>query len=707
MTHSTSASTSEPALPAHAESGPSAGPSQPPAAAAASKASKVERVTQVDLDQFAENPDEEECWDDAFEEGDEGGFDDDFDAAFDDLQAAEPDGGDGAEAAVSSVEADSFDDAFEALSGFAEESEQDAKKRIEFNHRLVLLQAFLDGIRKLTNPKLLPTAQMIATATGDKSVKKMKRSDYMAAVTSQLIAMFERHPEMLTQTVKENALVPIVSLLSLADLDIRFHVLYLLREIAQKETILIPLCMMGAIPVVAECGSRKYPPEHRVLAAHILQIVATTDKQSLQMYSACGGIAILIDFLHSEDFETDHGVIEVTLQTIKDFLLSSAQALISRVAFLDVFVTHGIFPKLAAILAYICESRDVESSLTFLLIDVLQIFIKGGHCTPFALAIVACANLLPILLRLLDLSQQASDELKVTPSAVKITEFFRDLSQTTNEGIFEGSVAVISGLLQYILPFCHEHRLEPTVYNPILHCLYNFCKANAHRQRIFAESGGIDLIKEVVPRRLYGPRGFALSLLFEMASGTGLTASRGGDAKLKIYNSLHEHLLESMLFYLLSEGSSDLEAIHAISRWTLAQPANLTPYLTAPANIKLIVKVFSPSNIVNGTVSSLKLLVEAVSNIIHACPDFKASLANESSDFIPTTVRMFQVRKDKLPLLRLYSVFLVTEPTYPLILDQANLRNVLREASVRTSASPGSDLSLVRAMLDNLMPIIG
>ena len=652
-------------------------------------------VAEVDLEAFAEDPDGEECWDDAFEDDADDGFDDGDFGSFDDIEASA--GSPTNPSSVAAVENESFDDAFAALNSFVEESEEDAKKRIEFNWRLGILTSCLDGIRKLTNPRFTPTPQMVTAATGDKHPKKMKRCDYLAALISQLVAMYERHPEMLIETVKQNALVPIISLLSLDDLDIRFHVLYLLREIVPRESILIPICMMGAIPVIAECGSHKYPPEYRVLAAQILQMVAVSDKQSLQMYAACGGIPILIDFLHTRDLETDHGVIEVTLQTIKDFFSSALPTMVNRAAFLDVFVTHGLLLKLTALFSNLLHSAEIDGPLTLLTLEVLQIIVRGG--IPFQQAVVACDHLLSHLLSLLF---QFPDG--VVPTVVKTLELLKDLSQGQNEEILQAMSPAIERMLMFILPFVLGGRFDPLVYNPIVHCLFNLCRVNAQRQCILAECGGIEFLKDVVSRRDYGPsREFAGPLLCDMASGTGLSAKRGEDTKLKIHALLHQHDVEPLLFGLLTDHGFHMDALQAISRWTLAQPATLIPYLTAAQNIKLIVEVFPLSHALNGTVSALKLQVEAVISLIQACPEFKKALADESSNFIPTMVRIFQVRKDKLPILRLYSAFLLTEPKYLSILDQANLRQVLRDTTDREE----SDQSFVRAMLDSLLPVLG
>lgn len=577
------------------------------------------------------------------------------------------------------------DDPFAELADFAEDSEHDETQRIATNLRLKKFSGWLESLKLSVVPSFKPTVEMTASLL-EEGTSAMSRADFVSLLSQQLVSMSLNYPELLREFSKQNALISLIALLNSGDSSVRQPILFLLEHVVHDETNLIGACMMGGIPVVAECAADKFPIDQRVMACKVIYNFATGNAQSLQMYAACGGLPILTYLLTSNDIARDHDVILLALRTVRDFFQSGSHLLGNRSAFLHVCLSNHILVQLEHILLdLLTRNQAVTSSIASLLIDVLQLFVRAE--ITIKIAVIKSGALLSTILRLLEAAKEEQ------PVVVRILDILKDLS-AQNETIHQQMRPAISALSRFVLPYVHSNRFDPLIFNPIIHCLFNLSRLNAEGQLDLVQSGGLGFIKYVIDLPSYGLRDLAGQLLCELASNaTGIKASN----KNLILQHLHKNNVEPYLFNLLSDRTWHVDALQGIKNWSIAQPDIMRPYLIAPTNLNRIVEVFHLWVETTGTDNSLKNLVESLTEVIRFYPDLKEALAQESSNLIATLVRMFKRSKAafaQAPILRLLRTFLCDEPVHPGILKQAGLNQLLieikgddrRKAMIRTMA---------------------
>jgi serine/threonine protein kinase len=516
-----------------------------------------------------------------------------------------------------------------------------------------------------------------------------------------LILLFRSYPELLTDLLTQHALIPLISLVQSREPRVSLAVLQLIKDIVGTEEILNTLCMMGAIPPIAQqCIDRQQQFGVRLQAASVVQAFASSNRQSLQMFAACRGLPVLVELLSIGDassWQRERPLVELAIGTIADFFSVAKQVLSHRGEFFNVLTDSGLLDRLAAALGHLLESataaqrqlREQGGADAGALEHALDVIDRAlGICHVLSNAdvdvkLAMCqSNIVRTLIDVLT-SQAAASHRDI---AVRVLKIVRALA-VTDEAVTETLEAFVVTLVEFIAPFVERGEFVREIHNQVIHTLFNLLRMKKSRQEKAAEAGSIKFLQSVVAMSDYGLRDLAVPMMCDLASASSRTRTL-----------LYEHRALDDYLQLLTDRSWHVEALKAVTEWFEAQPNLLTEPLVQPANTEKIVGVFALACETHRE-RSVSNLTELIRKMFAASRPLLLHFASEPTAFLARTI--FALDSPKINaharsgLLKLYEKLHAVNPR---VTDQQGVRRVIQ----RIANSKTSPLS-VRVLAQNLL----
>ncbi|GAB4844259.1 MAP3K epsilon protein kinase 1 [Ancistrocladus abbreviatus] len=192
------------------------------------------------------------------------------------------------------------------------------------------------------------------------SLRPEEPEDVIVSACQKLIAFFHQRPEQKIVFVTQHGLLPLMELLEVPRPRIICSVLQVINHIIKDNSDFQEnACLVGLIPVVMGFAVPDRPREVRMEAAYFLQQLCQSSSLTLQMFIACRGIRVLVDFLEADYAkyrEMVHLAIDGMWQVFK------LQGSTPRADFCRIAAKNEILPRLINTLYSLNEATRLAST---------------------------------------------------------------------------------------------------------------------------------------------------------------------------------------------------------------------------------------------------------------------------------------------------------------------------------------------------------
>ncbi|OQR91169.1 ser/thr kinase [Achlya hypogyna] len=400
----------------------------------------------------------------------------------------------------------------------------------------------------------------------------------------QLHELCRENPSLRQELVSQPGVMPnIMEALEMKKRHILVAVLQVINMLVlDNKKFMENLALVGVIPVVVKLvllhseTAIDAANQVRAQAAKFVQQSCATSSLTLQMFIACGGLPVLIDFLSVHELELQriaiHGIMSVfTLQTIP------------KNDTCRLFVKVGLLRRL--ILVYnqmvLTIVREGAAPTTYSweelhqVCDILLLFSQGDVVVKEHMCEMA---VLEGLLYSLNPGVDVANQANYAAAMVKVLKCIRNLSMEPNtlENLDR------AGTIPTLVHVLHDESSPQIkdIQNVVLHAMFYLCRINRNRQTHAAQAGLIPFLQRVTLTR--SPlKQFVLPIICDMAHASSTT---------------REHLwaCDGVTFFLalLSDKFWQIDAMKAIATWLVHDTVNVESVLLAPPHIELLVMCF-------------------------------------------------------------------------------------------------------------------
>ncbi|KAG0263128.1 hypothetical protein BG011_009230 [Mortierella polycephala] len=391
----------------------------------------------------------------------------------------------------------------------------------------------------------------------------------LQVVCDRLITLLTENPDIHGSMISNHGVIPLLDLIeTCSQQSLILKLLNILNLVIRNDYALLDtLCVIGAIPVLIRYTSKRYGKEIQLAAAIFIQQICHTNTHPLQMFIACRGLRVLIDFLQG-NYSTQRELIWIAINGIHNvFNLQTP-----RNDFCRMLAKQGLLEPLSATLYN--TIRDPQgASYTEKIVKVLLIFSQGDSPVKELLATRQ------IIHRMLDSLQHLPAHL-----CVMMLKCIKNISMNSNTLDVLQNASAIHTLVHVL-----GERTGPIatdVSNHVLTTLFNLCRINKARQEEAAQAGIIPHLQQIAESS--SPlKQFALPILCDMAhAGRACRNILWNNDCLPVYLRLFKdpywqvNAMDAVLVWLQDE-TTDIEHV-------LLQPSSLTlfvqAFLTAKAN---------------------------------------------------------------------------------------------------------------------------
>ncbi|KAF2069497.1 hypothetical protein CYY_009186 [Polysphondylium violaceum] len=391
--------------------------------------------------------------------------------------------------------------------------------------------------------------------------------DVINSACEQLITMFKENAEQKTLLIRRHGVIPIMEMLEVS--NIRPHVLSsILRVVNQiidaNMEIQENLCLVGGIPAIMKFSGPEYPATVRLETASFISKMCSTSTLTLQMFIACKGLPILVDFLLSPYNESKRLVWMAIDAIVNVFELQSPTP---KNDFCRLFAKCGLLKTLPIVLRDSIADQDaIQLSYPDKIINLFILFSSADSVVRKSMSSVEVIR--PILDTL---SQLSSEQLvKVLKSVKQISMDHNTLANLQN-----------AGATRVLVPFLGRrtgsHCAE--IHNQVLNTMYNFCRIDPERQYQAALDGIIPHLQFFI--NTHSPLNqFALPIVCDLAHSK------------KARPELWKHDGVSFYLGLLQERYWQVNALDSLAVWVNDETFKVEKIISTPENIKKLIWVF-------------------------------------------------------------------------------------------------------------------
>ncbi|EMC97528.1 hypothetical protein BAUCODRAFT_69016, partial [Baudoinia panamericana UAMH 10762] len=340
-------------------------------------------------------------------------------------------------------------------------------------------------------------------------LKVTQPEDVLCEIVEQLLQVLTESPDVQNVIVSSHGMLPILEILDTCQ---RPHIiLSLLRVvngiISDNVEVQENLCFVGGIPIITKFAQKKFGESIRLEAASFVRMMYGTSTLTLQMFVACGGLNVLVEFLE-EDYDTETGQ-ELVLAGINGvWSVFALQGPTPKNDFCRIFSRSSVLYPLSLVLNRILDEDDD---------DMVELF-EGRIVNIFLLFSQAENHVKETVADRMVLKRVLKDLRRMRPQhQITMLKFIKNLSMlaTTLDALQNSNaIEVLTDLLSSSMKDKASHFRE--VSNQVLNTMYNLCRLSKARQEDAALNGLVPLLQRIVQteRPL---KEFALPILCDMA----------------------------------------------------------------------------------------------------------------------------------------------------------------------------------------------
>ncbi|KAH9088111.1 hypothetical protein LEN26_019650 [Aphanomyces euteiches] len=406
----------------------------------------------------------------------------------------------------------------------------------------------------------------------------------------QLHELCESNPILRQELVSQPGVIPNI----LEALEIKnYHMLYAILKVVNmlimnNKKFLENLALVGLIPIIVDLVApqsdmeKSYDDEWsvkvRLEASKFVEQACTTSSWTLQMFIACGGLPVLIDFLSEQDLQLQR----VALRGVCS--ISSLQT-IPKNDTCRLFVKIGLLRKLIVIfnkmVLSVVQQLNMRSDPIYSweelhkVCDLFMLFSQGDVIVKEHMCEL---SVLEGLLYSLNPGNQVARHEMYSTAMVKVLKCIRNLSMEPNTLESLDRAGTIPTLVQVLHDDTSPQIKE--IQNVVLHAMFYLCRINRNRQTHAAQAGLIPFLQTVTLTR--SPlKQFVLPIMCDLASASAIA---------------REHLwaCDGVTFFLtlLTDKFWQIDAMKALAAWLVHDTVKIENVLLAPQHIQQIITCF-------------------------------------------------------------------------------------------------------------------
>eukprot|EP01135_Chromosphaera_perkinsii_P007627 Nk52_evm83s914 gene=Nk52_evmTU83s914 len=491
----------------------------------------------------------------------------------------------------------------EAWKGFDEDSdEEDPFADLEDD-----FDEYNENKRILENNKAKKSAEIRRLIS---SLSPGQRESELLGICEALVAIFTEYPELKVEIITHHGVIPILELLDVSKRSpVLLTVLRVINFVMEGSfEIQENFCMVGGIPAVMKFAAPKYTIDVRKEAALFIRQMCRTSSTTLQMFIACRGLKVLVDFLE-ENHRLFQELIFIAIEDIWNVF--EFQTSTPKNDFCRIFTKNGLLSRLSITLHNLVNN-DTEPNYHYIE-RIASLLLYFSHADSYVKMEMAKS---PVIKRILSVIPKLPVEI-----LVKLLKGIKNLTMDPNTLENLHQAHVIPKLVAFL-----ERKNGPCVtemHNQILNSLFNLCRINKTRQEEAASCGIIPHLKYFVS--INSPlKQFALPIVCDLAYTSRRTRTE-----------LRKHKGIELLLSLLKDPYWQVNALDALAAWLKDDTNRVEETLSQSVNIEKIVVLYGKASS-----PSFDNLQEPLRKILYASDKVNKALGR--SHFIPVLVNRLQ-----------------------------------------------------------------
>eukprot|EP01117_Protostelium_nocturnum_P008943 TRINITY_DN320_c0_g1_i1.p1 TRINITY_DN320_c0_g1~~TRINITY_DN320_c0_g1_i1.p1 ORF type:complete len:1357 (-),score=566.17 TRINITY_DN320_c0_g1_i1:87-4157(-) len=426
--------------------------------------------------------------------------------------------------------------------------------------------------------------------------------DKVEKACSSLMKIFTDNPEVKTHLITNHGLLPLITMLDEENVTIVNSVLKLITNIIDSSEILINICVMGVIPSIMYCSDNTHPLLTRHYTAYFV-LRAISLPETLQMFVACRGLVILVEFLE-RDFKHNKDLILVALNCISRILKAQGTTVTPKNEYFHLFLNcENFLERLSlTLLNLLTEGAKMniptdDEGVSFA--DKTALIFKAFSMGDADVKMRICRDeVMSNLVKAMKAMDPRSREL------VSILNMIRNISYDRHA--LNQLAVFVEPLLNIGMFYVKLNEFPKEIFHQVTHSLFHLCRLyHKNRQEAALKAGLIPFLRFVIQQNK-ALKEFAIPLMCELAKTSPVTRA-----------TLFEN--DGLSFYigLLKDTSTTFhtDALEAVAVCVENEREKSEKILLKPENLQVILDVFAKAGdhqLVNLLDSTLKILVASV-----------------------------------------------------------------------------------------------
>eukprot|EP00005_Dracoamoeba_jomungandri_P006994 CAMPEP_0174270978 /NCGR_PEP_ID=MMETSP0439-20130205/46360_1 /TAXON_ID=0 /ORGANISM="Stereomyxa ramosa, Strain Chinc5" /LENGTH=1143 /DNA_ID=CAMNT_0015360679 /DNA_START=77 /DNA_END=3508 /DNA_ORIENTATION=- len=432
-----------------------------------------------------------------------------------------------------------------------------------------------------------------------------QNQDVIVNACDKLISIFRDYPSQKSYLIKHHGVIPIMEMIEVSDTAVIHKILQVVNQIIEDEDdIKENLCMVGAIPSITKFAVSSYSKSIRQETALFVKEMCTTSQLTLQMFVACKGLPVLVEYLRSS-YPENKELIWMAIDAVQKVIYMQVPSL-PRNDFCRLFAKCNLFTPLVQTLKNILNDKESPKDLANVISDVLLVF-SAADCV----VKVRLASKTKALVELQLLSQIPHEV------QMKLLKVVKNLSMESR------TLSLISpalGPLIRTLDQNSETSSASEYESVIIPCLFNLLRMDPKRQIQAAREGAIPHLQRFIQNN--NPlKQFVLPIICQMAHRSQIRRELWKHSGVKFFLELIDQeikstwpstVLESLVSWLTAETERVEEVIvnniDIVEGWWSKAGAGSIAGMLEP--LLRIITLSRKVNVVLGSTSFAKIILE-------------------------------------------------------------------------------------------------
>ncbi|GAM26943.1 hypothetical protein SAMD00019534_101180, partial [Acytostelium subglobosum LB1] len=302
------------------------------------------------------------------------------------------------------------------------------------------------------------------------------QSEYVISnVCEQLILIFKENPDQKTLLIRRHGVIPIMEMLEVSNSQVICSILRVVNQIIENNMeIQENLCLVGGIPSIMRFSGRDQSSSIRLETASFISKMCSTSTLTLQMFIACKGLPVLVDFLMTPYVESKNLVCMAIDAIVNVFELQSPTP---KNDFCRLFSKVGLLRALGPVLSDLITDPPTETANPTLYPDkIINLLIMFSSADSVVRKAMSAVHVIESILS--TLSKLSPEQL------VKVLKSIKQLSMDHN------TLANLqaAGTIRTLVPFLGRNH-SADIQNQVINTMFHLCRIDADRQYQAAVDG--------------------------------------------------------------------------------------------------------------------------------------------------------------------------------------------------------------------------